>query len=353
MKNLLIVILSVTALALAGTCFLVRHDLAARKTELATLHAEAEQQSQRVEELQQDQQRAEANQREMLQQAAAMAARLQARAATNGLARGGTPGGSTPTAGAPKSGTDAAGLGSLLSKMMDDPDIKKVIREQQRVMMDSLYGPLCKQLGLTPEETEKFKELIGDNMMKSTEKAATLIGGLSSTNRAEMVTTLAAEQKNFDDQVRAFLGDARYAQYKEYQQTLGERTQLAQFRQQTAGSASALTDQQTEQLLAFMKEEKLTVAAATAQPVPGADQTQANLQAVLAGGEQSEKLIQTLELVNERVYARARDVLTPEQLEAFGRYQTNQLQMTRLGLNMARKFMVPNQPDAGATGQPR
>jgi hypothetical protein len=62
------------------------------------------------------------------------------------------------------------------------------------------------------------------------------------------------------------------------------------------------------------------------------------MQAMLSG-EGTEKLIQTQDTINQRAYERARQVLTPGQLEPFGQFQTNQLRMMRLGMNMARKFM--------------
>jgi hypothetical protein len=206
------------------------------------------------------------------------------------------------------------------------------------MVMDQLYAPLVKQMGLTPEEAAQFKDLLAGNMMKGAEKATSLFGGGAATNRTEMIRTLTEEQKSFDGQVREFLGESRYAQYKDYQQTVGERTQLNQFRQQAAGGENALSDQQTEQLLAIIKEEKQAVAAATGQPLPGAGQDQANMQAMLSG-EGTEKLIQTQDAINQRVYERSRQVLAPGQLESFGQFQTNHLRMMRLGMSMARKFM--------------
>src|SRR5258708_10865361 len=120
-------------------------------------------------------------------------------------------------------------------------------------------------MGLTAEEGAKFKELLADSQMKGVENAGSLFaGGL--TNRDETLNAVTAQQKDQEDQVKELLGDTRYAQYKDYQQTLGERMQLDQFRQETAGGANALTDQQAEQLLGFMKEEKQKLAALNRQP---------------------------------------------------------------------------------------
>ena len=96
-----------------------------------------------------------------------------------------------------------------------------------------------------------------------------------------------------------------------------------------------------------MKEEKQAVATATGQPAPGAGQNVENMQAMFSG-EGTEKLLQSQETVNQRVYERAREVLSAEQLGAFGKFQTNQLQMMRMGMSMARKFMAPEKTEGAA-----
>jgi len=109
-------------------------------------------------------------------------------------------------------------------------------------------------------------------------------------------------------------------------------------------SEHAMTEEQTEWLLDLMREEK-RAAAAGGQTLPRADQDAAGLEAMLSG-ENAEQLLRTQETVNQRVYERAREGLSPDQLEAFGRFQTNQLQTMRMGLSMARKMFAP-EPGAG------
>jgi hypothetical protein len=244
-----------------------------------------------------------------------------------------------------KSASDKNPFGNLLAKMMEDPDTRKMIREQQRTMIEQLYSPLVKQLGLQPDEAEQFKDLLADNMIKAAEKATSMFGGDSATNRTEMIARLTEEQKSFDELVRGFLGESRYAQYKDYQQTVGERTQLNQFRQ-TMGNENALSDQQTDQLLAFMREEKQAVAAAGGM-ASFDGQDPATMQAMFSG-EGIDKLLQNQEAIGKRVYERARGVLSETQLTAFGKFQTSQLQMMRVGMSMARQFMSPE----GGAGTP-
>jgi len=167
-----------------------------------------------------------------------------------------------------------------------------------------------------------------------------------------MLAKLAEEQKSFDEQVRGFLGETGYAQYQDYQKTVGERTQLSQFQQQNAGSGNALSDQQTERLLQFMKEEKQIVTATAGQSLPGAGQDAATMEAMFSS-DATEKLMQTQESINQRVYERAKEVLSESQLSSFGKFQTNQLQMMRMGMTMAKKFMSPEQSTPESPALPR
>jgi hypothetical protein len=220
--------------------------------------------------------------------------------------------------------------------MMSDPDTRKFIRDQQRVAMDQLYSPLVRKLGLSNEEATRFKDLLADHMMASSEKAMALMGDKTAGDKTKALSGLTEGQTQFDEEVRSFLGESRYSQYKEYQETLGERAQLNMFRQSNSGD-KAITEAQTDQLLALMAQEKKAVLAATGNTIPGADQAAAT-QAMLSE-EQASKMLETQELVNQRVYEHAGEILSPEQLQSFAQFQTNQLQMMRLGVSMARKML--------------
>ncbi len=344
MKKLAFV-LALTTTALATVCMIQSRRLARQETELASLKTQIAQGSTQLEAAQSAESRAAEEVQNLLRQSQELSAQVlaqrqateQAQATVAALTN--TP---PPTAESARPDAGKGGFGNFLSKLLQDPESKKFIRDQQRMMMDQMYGPLIKQMGLSPEEAARFKDLIADNAMKSTEKASSLFGGLGSTNRAEALAGIKAAQQTFDDDLKTFLGDSRYALYKDYQQTVGERTQLNQFRQQNASSENPLTDLQAEQLLVIMKEEKQNVAGAAGLPNAGTGQDTANLEAMLSGG-QLDKFLQAQETANQRVYQRASEVLAPDQLANFATFQTNQLQMMRMGMSMARKLFGADQ----------
>ena len=123
---------------------------------------------------------------------------------------------------------------------------------------------------------------------------------------------------------------------------MGERALLTQFKQQ-AGSDYNLSDPQSEALLTFMKEEKQSVAASTGLPLGGSSQDPAKLQSLMSD-DKVEQYMQAQETINQRVYDRAQTILSPDQLATLGRFQTNQLQMMRMGMGMMKTMFGPDKP---------
>jgi hypothetical protein len=346
MKTKMWVLGGVTALVLLGVCVYQGRRLAQQQVQIVSLRGDNEQKGQEVHELRLSKNQLNQQGRELLKQAEAEAAKV-----TRGLAALPAAPALSNTEAMPtgKPGAETAAFGKLLSKMMEDPDTKQFIREQQRLMMDQLYAPLIKQLGLTSEEADKFKGLLSDHAVKAAERASSLFGSLSGTNRTEAFGTLAADVKAQQEQLKELLGEGRYAQYKEYQQTSGERLQLNMFKQQFGGE-SALTDQQTEQVLTLIKEEKLALAA-SGESLPGMGNDPSTMQAALSE-DHTEHLLQQQDAVSQRVYERAKAFLSADQLDAFGRFQTNQLQTMRVGMTMARKLMGEPPAEVPAVAQP-
>jgi hypothetical protein len=353
MKKLALFFMTATV-AFATVCLLQSRKLASQQEQLTSLNAQAEQKSEENESLRASEKSAREEAQELQRVTADLTAQRAAHQQPEGVVA--TPRPVTTAvplasvenqveqAGSTKPTDDQSGFSGFLSKMMNDPESRKFIRDQQRMIMDQLYAPLVKQLALSPDESEKFKDLLADNTMKGAENASSLFAG--GTNQTQSLEKLASAQQSLDDQVKALLGEDRYAAYKDYQQTVAERMQLNQFKQ-TAGIDNPLTDQQSEALLGIMKEEKAATAAATGQSFPEVGKDPSNFQAMLSD-ESLEKLLQSQGIVNERVYQRASQFLSPDQMTAFGKFQTNQFQMMRMGMTMARKLFTPDKSTAGA-----
>jgi hypothetical protein len=230
-----------------------------------------------------------------------------------------------------KDGLLSKGMGEMLGKMMKDPAMREMMREQQKAMINMMYSGLFKDLKLSPEEKDKLKELLTDAQMKNVEAAQGLFGGKEGATE-DTTKQVADSKKQTDAEIKALLGDERFAQYEDYQKNVGERMQLDQFKNQLAAENLPLRDDQTAQLMQIMKEEK-----AAFPPAIPTDQTQMPKKDTFTA-ENLEKQLTWMDEYNRRVLDRAGQVLTPEQLKQYQSFQEQQTSLQKMGLQMAKQM---------------
>jgi hypothetical protein len=222
-----------------------------------------------------------------------------------------------------------AAMGKMLANMLKDPEMRKAMEQQQRMAMDMIYGSLVKQLQLSPEQEKKFKDMLLAQQMENVSQAGAMFDG-DPEQRAKLAKELAEKRTANEEKMKELLGEEKFAQYQDYNQTIGERMMLDQFARN-----AEISPEQNEQLLAIMREEKKNVQINLGNPA--ADPTQ-DWQAVLGSDEATAKLFAQQEEVNNRVMERAAQVLTPEQMQKFGPVLKSQLEMQKAGLKMARQM---------------
>jgi hypothetical protein len=242
----------------------------------------------------------------------------------------------TPGLPAQRSGGDSAGggMGKMLATMMKDPEMRKAMEQQQKMGLEMIYGSLFKELQLNPEQEKKLREMLLAQQMDNMSQAGAMFGG-EGADRNQVAQELAEKNKKNQEQLKELLGEEKYAQMQEYNQTIGERMMLDQL-----GKQADLSTEQNQQLLNIIKEEKKNVQ--INRGVPAYDPTK-DWQQVLQSGEAAEQIFAQQEEVNNRVIERAGQVLTPEQLEKFGPLLKSQLEMQKAGMRMAREMFKGNE----------
>lgn len=237
----------------------------------------------------------------------------------------------------------AGGMGKMLANMMKDPEMRKAMEQQQRMGLDMIYGSLFKHLQLSPEQEKKLKEMLLAQQMDNVSQAGTMFES-GTEERAKVAKELAEKHKKNQEQIKELLGDDKYAQYEDYNQTIGERMMLDQFGKQTE-----ISTEQNDQLLAIMREEKKN-----AQINRGTDTVDPNRdwQKLLESGEAAEQLISQQEEVNSKVMERAAQVLSPAQMEKFAPVLKSQLEMQVAGMKMARQMFGGAKGDAAPPPPP-
>lgn len=151
-------------------------------------------------------------------------------------------------------GGDRGNIGANFVAMMDKPEIQKLMAIQQRVALDTRYATLFKNLNLSPAQLEQFKNLLVEKQTAITDAlAAARAQGINPRNDPEDFQKLVADaQADADNNIKATLGDAGYAQYQQYQQTLPQRNVVNQLTQSLSYTSTPLTSAQSEQLVQIL-----------------------------------------------------------------------------------------------------
>lgn len=230
-----------------------------------------------------------------------------------------------------------AGGGNLMAKMADmmkDPQMKEMMRTQQKMMIDQMYGAIP----LSATKLQPLKQILLDRQMAALEAALPAMSG-GTTKQAE---TAKASQKviaDYDAKIKALLTAGEYKTFKDYEQTVSERTQVNLFKN-TLPANLALSPSKEKQLINAMYEERMKIPA---------------LAGLKSGGDLSEltaigpKIMKMLDDLGKRYAVRAATILSPQQLEHFKQWEA---QMTAMQAATF-KQMFGNQPadDAAPTAE--
>jgi hypothetical protein len=237
-----------------------------------------------------------------------------------------------------KSGATGGVLGKdmreMVSSMMKNPEMRKMIRGQQKAAVELMYAGLFKQLQLAPEEKAELSELLIEAQMRQVDGAQGLFGDSEGQDPAQARADFAQTKKETDAQVRDLLGEERYATYQDYQKNINERMQLDQLQSRLESAQMPLEEQQLAQLLKLMKDEKAKV--------PPVIPTDPNLSPAetkaLMTADNLDKQFQWMEDYNKRVLDGATALLAAEQLKQFREMQEQQASMQKMGLKMAKEM---------------
>ena len=107
---------------------------------------------------------------------------------------------------------DGKGMGDMFQKMMKDPAMKEMVRNQQKAMMKTMYGSLFKELNLPAEQQKQFTELLLDSQMSGMDSAAGLFGG-DGASRTNAIQAISEKNQATTREIKALLGDEKFAQY--------------------------------------------------------------------------------------------------------------------------------------------
>jgi GTP cyclohydrolase I len=141
---------------------------------------------------------------------------------------------------------------------------EKAEERQAAAVLEQLYAPLVKKLNLTAEQSQNFYQMILDTKMRGQAQVTEL---LRHEDPSRMARTLADFQKEMDARMQALLGTANFAEYKEYQTSVGDRGLLLLTKNDFA--SCPLSEEQEQHLLGAMESGRKTIGNSASGSVVG------------------------------------------------------------------------------------
>ncbi len=225
----------------------------------------------------------------------------------------------------------------IFAEVRKNPEMMAAMRDQTAKMIRRLYAPLTGQLNLTPEQTDKFYQVLTDNKMSVSFQKSDVVAAGGDTAALEKIA--ADVQKETDASLQSLLGETGFAQYQVYQSSVPDRGLLEQMKDDFADNP--LTDDQNQRLLQAMQAARQAVT----------NNMSAIGFSITDTSAATDQKLQQQEAINQQVLQQAADFLSPAQLQTLGSSQSNIMNARRAGFAIAQKMFGVQTNGAAASGQ--
>lgn len=226
---------------------------------------------------------------------------------------------------------------SALSGLTANPEMWKVIRDQQKAGMTMIYKDFTIRMNLSPEQSGKLVDLLADDIMENIDRITEVLR--DGKGPAQMERVFAEQEAALREKIKALLGPEGLTQYEDYTRNLASHLTAEQFKGMMTGEKTE-KEAKSKQLYQMMQEETQAALASAGlsadfQIVPSLNFRN------FASAEVAEKNLNLLGGIYERVTARASSFLSPEEVTKFGEFRTSAINMNRMALEINRKMMAP------------
>jgi len=192
-------------------------------------------------------------------------------------------------------------------------------------------------LNLPKEQTEKFNELLADDVMENVDHiTAVLRDGLTPQ---QMEPIFAGQEAAVLEKVQALLGDEALSQYQEYSKRLASNISAEQFKGMMSGDQTE-KDAKARQFYDLMLAETAQALAEAGLPPNYQTLPIMNFRNI-ASESKAERNLQLLNSIYEKTAMRAGSFLTPEEVAQFAEFRTKAINNQRMALKMNRTLMSP------------
>jgi hypothetical protein len=223
------------------------------------------------------------------------------------------------------------------AEMFKNPEMREMIKQQQQTAMVSIieknYADFLKTQPLSPEQASTLKDLITRKMTVGADLGMEMMSGeLTAEQRTDLTKRIKTDTDAVTGEIKDFLGADNYAAFETYEKSLPDRMAVSGFKDQLAGGEMALKTDQEQQLIQAMSQERegFKFTADYSNPTSPTED--------LFSQFTEDKLtiyFQEQEQLNQRYLARAQTILSAEQYAAYQKSLTAQQEMAKMGMKMA------------------
>ena len=134
---------------------------------------------------------------------------------------------------------------------MKDPKVVQLMAARTKAQLALRYSGLFSQLKLTQEQGSKFMNLLVEKQSASLD-VVTAAADSGITDMNEVGRMIAKTQNDLNQEIKATLGDAGYAQYQSFSQTQVQRDVISALQQSLGPSPSPLTNAQYQRMVQIL-----------------------------------------------------------------------------------------------------
>ncbi|NIS08023.1 MAG: hypothetical protein GWO07_04500, partial [Candidatus Dadabacteria bacterium] len=141
-------------------------------------------------------------------------------------------------------------IGKDFFKFIDDPNGRRLYREQQKIVINEIYEDFFADIALNEQETEELKGLLIDKQMVNLEIIVSLLkGNMTEEQIAQNEKKFAEMIVRADSNLRDFFEDDEFGLFQEYNLSLQYRNWILEFKSYLAEKEIFLDEVQEEDLL--------------------------------------------------------------------------------------------------------
>jgi len=220
-------------------------------------------------------------------------------------------------------------------RMLDDPDYRELMREQNKLSMSRFYSDLGPMLGLTQDESERLLDVLAEQQLRNMEQRPVMMGMDGTppdpnTLREQQLRFEEMRRKN-DAELAQVLGAAKFAEWQDYQNNQWSRSQVMRLREGLALSDEPLRQDQVKPLVQAMAREQQQMQTHSFGGVPRMRQMDSASQAHL-----SEEWLERTTQSHQRIRDAVSGLLSPAQLQQLEAQQAQERKMQEINMRMQR-----------------